>query len=60
MAFRNLRKMLLRKLERECSVMHKNGGSNLNIINKSTSKSKKALTVANDICKITIWKSNDF
>jgi len=60
MAFDNLRKMILRKLDYECSIMHKNRGSNLNIINKSTSKSKKALTVANDICKITIWKSGDF
>ena len=60
MAFCNLRKMRLRKLRRECSIMHKNERSNLNIINKSTSKVKKALTVANDICKITMWKSDDF
>lgn len=60
MAFDNLRKMILRKLDYECGIMHKNRGSNLNIINKSTSKSKKALTVASDICKITIWKSGDF
>ncbi len=60
MAFCNLRKMLLRKPGHGCSIMHKNERSNLNIINKSTSKVKKALTVANDICKITIWKSGDF
>ena len=60
MAFDNLRKMILRKPDYKCSIMHKNRGSNLNIINKSTSKVKKALTVANDICKITIWKSGDF
>ena len=60
MAFGNLRKMILRKLEYKCSIMHKNSRSNLNIINKSTSKSKKTLTVSIDICKITIWKSSDF